>query len=124
MLAFARTVDILAQVAGMAAGRPRLVVGFAAETGDVAVRGAAKRARKGCDWIVANDVSPGTGIMGGTENAVVLVDASGAEAWPRLSKGEGGSAARGPDRGGVVPWLRAGASGGDNWRPKMPRAPA
>ena len=90
VLAFTRTVDILAQVAGMAAGRPRLVVGFAAETGDVAVRGAAKRARKGCDWIVANDVSPGTGIMGGTENAVVLVDASGAEAWPRLPKGEVG----------------------------------
>jgi phosphopantothenoylcysteine decarboxylase/phosphopantothenate--cysteine ligase len=48
----------------------------------------AKRARKGCDWIVANDVSPGTGIMGGAENAVTLITEAGAEAWPRLSKAE------------------------------------
>ena len=46
----------------------------------------AKRARKGCDWIVANDVSPGTGIMGGTENAVTLITEEGAENWPRMAK--------------------------------------
>ena len=48
----------------------------------------AKRARKGCDWIVANDVSPETGIMGGSENAVVLISGAGAEAWPRMGKDE------------------------------------
>nr|MBP6678097.1 bifunctional phosphopantothenoylcysteine decarboxylase/phosphopantothenate synthase [Paracoccus sp. (in: a-proteobacteria)] len=48
----------------------------------------AKRARKGCDWIVANDVTPATGIMGGTENAVTLISNAGAESWPRLSKTE------------------------------------
>ncbi len=80
--------DILRTVAGMGDGRPRLVVGFAAETDDVLENAAAKRLRKGADWIVANDVSPATGIMGGTENAVTLVTAAGAEAWPRLSKAE------------------------------------
>ena len=49
---------------------------------------AAKRVRKGCDWIVANDVSPATGIMGGAENAVTLITAEGAEEWPRMSKAE------------------------------------
>jgi phosphopantothenoylcysteine decarboxylase/phosphopantothenate--cysteine ligase len=68
--------------------RPRLVVGFAAETDDVERHATAKRLRKGCDWIVANDVSDGTGIMGGDENAVVLIDAGGVERWPRLSKAE------------------------------------
>jgi phosphopantothenoylcysteine decarboxylase/phosphopantothenate--cysteine ligase len=48
----------------------------------------AKRARKGCDWIVANDVSPATGIMGGAENEMVLITAAGAERWPRLAKAE------------------------------------
>ena len=78
--------DILATVARMTAGRPPLVVGFAAETQDVIAHATAKRARKGCDWIVANDVSPATGIMGGTENAVTLITADGAESWPRMSK--------------------------------------
>ncbi len=78
--------DILATVARLAAGRPRLVVGFAAETDDVIAQATAKRARKGCDWIVANDVSPDTGIMGGAENAVTLITADGAEGWPRMSK--------------------------------------
>ena len=68
--------------------RPRLVVGFAAETDDVARHAALKRARKGCDWIVANDVSPATGIMGGAENAVTLITEAGAEAWPRMPKAE------------------------------------
>jgi len=87
-LEFAENPDILATVARMGEGRPRLVIGFAAETDDVLARAGAKRARKGCDWIVANDVSPGTGIMGGTENAVTLVTAEGAEDWPRLPKAE------------------------------------
>jgi phosphopantothenoylcysteine decarboxylase/phosphopantothenate--cysteine ligase len=78
--------DILATVSRMAEGRPTLVVGFAAETDDVVAHATAKRAGKGCDWIVANDVSPTTGIMGGTENAVTLIRAEGAENWPRMSK--------------------------------------
>jgi phosphopantothenoylcysteine decarboxylase/phosphopantothenate--cysteine ligase len=80
--------DILASVAQRAEGRPALVVGFAAETDSVARHATEKRARKGCDWIVANDVSPGTGIMGGTENAVTLITGDGAEEWPRMSKRE------------------------------------
>lgn len=77
--------DILRTVAS-GPNRPRLVVGFAAETDDVLAHATAKRVRKGADWIVANDVSPGTGIMGGTENAVTLITAEGAEAWARMSK--------------------------------------
>jgi phosphopantothenoylcysteine decarboxylase/phosphopantothenate--cysteine ligase len=79
--------DVLATLSRHPA-RPRLVVGFAAETEDVVAHATAKRARKGCDWIVANDVSPGTGIMGGSENAVTLIDEQGAETWPRLPKAE------------------------------------
>jgi phosphopantothenoylcysteine decarboxylase/phosphopantothenate--cysteine ligase len=85
-LEFAENPDILATVAQMGAGRPRLVVGFAAETDDVLAHATAKRARKGCDWIVANDVRPETGIMGGSENAVTLITSEGVEAWPRLPK--------------------------------------
>lgn len=85
-LAFAENPDILATVAQMKKGRPALVVGFAAETDDVIKNATAKRKRKGCDWIVANDVSPATGIMGGAENAVTLIDAEGSEAWPRMGK--------------------------------------
>ena len=87
-LEFAENPDILKTVAGMGKGRPRLVVGFAAETNDVAANATAKRARKGCDWIVANDVSPETGIMGGSENKVSIITGDGAEDWPRLSKVE------------------------------------
>ena len=87
-LEFAENPDILAAIAQMKKGRPDLVVGFAAETDDVIAHAAAKRARKGCDWIVANDVRPATGIMGGTENAVTLIRAEGAEEWPRLPKDE------------------------------------
>jgi phosphopantothenoylcysteine decarboxylase/phosphopantothenate--cysteine ligase len=86
-LEFAENPDILATVS-KGARRPRLVVGFAAETTDVVAHATAKRARKGCDWIVANDVSPATGIMGGPENAVTLISAAGAEAWPRMGKDE------------------------------------
>lgn len=81
--------DILAHVAQLGTDtRPPLVIGFAAETDDVIENATAKRARKGCDWIVANDVSPETGIMGGSENQVILVTDQGADQWPRLSKGE------------------------------------
>lgn len=85
-LTFAENPDILAHVAGLGQGRPALVVGFAAETNDVVAHATAKRARKGCDWIVANDVSPETGIMGGSENAVTIITAEGAEEWPRMGK--------------------------------------
>lgn len=85
-LAFAENPDILATISQMGAGRPPLVVGFAAETDDVIAHATAKRLRKGCDWIVANDVSPATGIMGGTENAVTLITDQGAESWPRMTK--------------------------------------
>ena len=86
VLEFAENPDILAQVSQMGPGRPGLVVGFAAETDDVLVHAKAKRLRKGCDWIVANDVSPATGIMGGAENAVTLITGDGAESWPRMGK--------------------------------------
>ncbi len=86
-LQFAENPDILATVSH-AVGRPALVVGFAAETEDVVAHAMAKRLRKGCDWIVANDVSPATGIMGGTENAVTLITDAGAEVWPRMAKDE------------------------------------
>jgi phosphopantothenoylcysteine decarboxylase/phosphopantothenate--cysteine ligase len=88
VLAFAENPDILASVAGRTEGRPRLVVGFAAETHEVLAHARAKRERKGCDWIVANDVSPETGIMGGAENAVTLVTGAGDETWPRMGKDE------------------------------------
>ncbi|VDC30006.1 bifunctional phosphopantothenoylcysteine decarboxylase/phosphopantothenate--cysteine ligase CoaBC [Pseudogemmobacter humi] len=84
-LDFAENEDILAAVS-RGEPRPRLVVGFAAETEKVVEHATAKRLRKGCDWILANDVSPETGIMGGAENAVTLIDANGAEPWPRMGK--------------------------------------
>ena len=76
--------DILANVAQHPTQRPRLVIGFAAETEQVLANATAKRARKGCDWIVANDVSGD--VMGGAENAVHLVTAAGVEDWPRMPK--------------------------------------
>ena len=87
-LGFKENPDILATVSQLKEGRPDLVVGFAAETEDVIAHATAKRERKGCDWIVANDVSPETGIMGGSENAVTLISAEGAESWPRMAKSE------------------------------------
>ena len=86
-LALTTNPDILATIAH-GTPRPRLVVGFAAETHDVIAHAQDKRARKGCDWIVANDVGHGTGIMGGAENEVHLVTADGVEDWPRLAKDE------------------------------------
>ncbi|HHN73558.1 MAG TPA: bifunctional phosphopantothenoylcysteine decarboxylase/phosphopantothenate--cysteine ligase CoaBC [Thermopetrobacter sp.] len=78
--------DILATVAGMEEGRPALVVGFAAETGDPLPAAREKLARKGADLIVANDVSPARGVFGGADNEVVLVTAGDAERWPRMDK--------------------------------------
>ncbi|MTH36570.1 bifunctional phosphopantothenoylcysteine decarboxylase/phosphopantothenate--cysteine ligase CoaBC [Paracoccus limosus] len=88
VLEFSENPDILAWIGRLREGRPRLVVGFAAETDDVLAHASAKLQRKRADWIVANDVSPATGIMGGTENAVTLITADGAEAWPRMPKDE------------------------------------
>ena len=78
--------DILATLAAPGPSRPALVVGFAAETDDVVAHATTKRVRKQCDWILANDVRPETGIMGGAENQVTLITAMGAEPWPRLTK--------------------------------------
>jgi phosphopantothenoylcysteine decarboxylase / phosphopantothenate---cysteine ligase len=68
--------------------RPRLVIGFAAETDDLLKNARAKLKKKGADWILANDVSPETGVMGGDENTIRLVSAAGVEDWPKLGKGE------------------------------------
>lgn len=85
-LSFAENPDILATVSQMSDGRPELVVGFAAETDDVIAHATAKRQRKGCDWIVANDVSPETGTFGGAENTVHILSEDGVEDWPKMSK--------------------------------------
>jgi phosphopantothenoylcysteine decarboxylase/phosphopantothenate--cysteine ligase len=87
-LALVENPDILAAVAHRGAGRPALVVGFAAETDDVNDNARAKLARKGCDWIVANDVSAAAGVMGGDHNTVHLVTRDGVESWPTQSKEE------------------------------------
>jgi phosphopantothenoylcysteine decarboxylase/phosphopantothenate--cysteine ligase len=79
--------DILAAVSAPGPGRPRLVVGFAAETNDLEDNARAKLARKGCDWIIANDVSDPV-IMGGDDNQVLLVTHQGVERWERASKGD------------------------------------
>ena len=78
--------DILATIAGRKTQRPKLVIGFAAETENVVANAKAKLARKHCDWILANDVSPQSGVMGGDRNTITLVRASGVEAWPPQSK--------------------------------------
>ncbi len=85
--------DILATLAAHA-GRPRLVIGFAAETDDVVPNAVAKRTRKGADWIIANDVSAnesGDSVMGGDKNTVHLVSAAGVESWPEMSKQDVGA---------------------------------
>lgn len=87
-LAFVENPDILATVGRHATLRPRLVVGFAAETESLIANAQAKLAKKGADLIVANDVSPETGIMGGDRNTVRIVEASGVTEWPDLPKGE------------------------------------
>lgn len=80
--------DILATLSKPGKKRPKLVIGFAAETNDVEAHARAKIAKKGCDWIVANDVSGD--VMGGTENEVLLITREGAEAWPRMTKADVG----------------------------------
>ncbi len=82
--------DILAGLAAAGPDRPALVVGFAAETNDLEANARAKLARKGCDWVVANDVADdgSGGVMGGDENEVLLIDAAGTERWPRAGKVE------------------------------------
>jgi phosphopantothenoylcysteine decarboxylase/phosphopantothenate--cysteine ligase len=85
-LALTENPDILSTIAHRKSQRPRLVIGFAAETENVATNAKAKLARKGCDWILANDVSPATGIMGGDRNTIELVSPQGIEPWPRQSK--------------------------------------
>jgi phosphopantothenoylcysteine decarboxylase / phosphopantothenate---cysteine ligase len=80
--------DILSTIAHRKSGRPPLVIGFAAETDNVIANAKAKLKKKGCDWILANDVSPETGIMGGDSNTVHLVTTDGVESWPPQSKEE------------------------------------
>ena len=80
--------DILATLSKPGPQRPALVVGFAAETENLVANAIDKRQRKGCDWIVANDVSPAVGTFGGERNTVHLISASGVEDWPTLAKGE------------------------------------
>jgi phosphopantothenoylcysteine decarboxylase/phosphopantothenate--cysteine ligase len=91
-IALAPNPDILAALSAAGNLRPRLVIGFAAETESDAKKLIAvartKRAAKGCDWIVANDVGPGSGTFGGDANAVHVVDETGAESWPQLAKAE------------------------------------
>ncbi len=78
--------DILATLSKRGNRRPALVVGFAAETERVVEQAREKRLRKGCDWILANDVSPATGTFGGDANTVHLIDEAGVEDWPELTK--------------------------------------
>jgi phosphopantothenoylcysteine decarboxylase/phosphopantothenate--cysteine ligase len=83
-LALIENPDILAGIAAPGPNRPALVIGFAAETSDLEANARAKLSRKGCDWIVGNDVSDE--VFGSDGNTVLLVTASGAEPWPRQSK--------------------------------------
>ncbi len=78
--------DILSTIAHRKSGRPRLVIGFAAETDHIIANAKTKLAKKGCDWILANDVSPATGVMGGDSNTVHLITPSGVESWPPQTK--------------------------------------
>ncbi len=86
-IALAENPDILKTVSSLKKGRPKLVIGFAAETEKVVEHAEAKRKRKGCDWIVANDVSGGANsVMGGDMNRVTILTEAGADAWPMMSK--------------------------------------
>jgi phosphopantothenoylcysteine decarboxylase/phosphopantothenate--cysteine ligase len=87
-LALVENPDILATVAQLKSKRPKLVIGFAAETENVVEHAKQKLVRKACDWILANDVSPATGIMGGDSNTIHLVTANNVEHWPPQSKTE------------------------------------
>jgi phosphopantothenoylcysteine decarboxylase/phosphopantothenate--cysteine ligase len=85
-LALVENPDILATLSAAGPARPKLVVGFAAETRDVVALATEKRRRKGCDWILANDVAPETGTFGGDANTIHLIDAAGVDSWPTLTK--------------------------------------
>jgi phosphopantothenoylcysteine decarboxylase/phosphopantothenate--cysteine ligase len=85
VLNFVENQDILLAISQHSL-RPKLVVGFAAETENLVVNAKEKRLRKGCDWIVANDVTPATGIMGGPNNTVTVIDEHGAETWTDMPK--------------------------------------
>jgi len=87
-LVLAENPDILATIASRKSGRPALVIGFAAETEHVIENAKMKLARKHCDWILANDVSKSSGIMGGERNRIHLVTADGVESWPMQPKHE------------------------------------
>ena len=87
-LSFVENPDILASVAQRRDNRPDLVIGFAAETEALEKNAQAKRMRKGCDWLLANDVSAKTGIMGGDENAILCIEQAGVDQWPRASKAQ------------------------------------
>jgi phosphopantothenoylcysteine decarboxylase/phosphopantothenate--cysteine ligase len=78
--------DVLAALSQAGNRRPRLVVGFAAETENVVAYGQAKRKKKGCDWMLANDVSPATGTFGGDANTIHLISEQGVEDWPTMTK--------------------------------------
>lgn len=86
VLSLAENPDVLATIARRGPRRPALVIGFAAETENVLVHAQKKRREKGADWIVANDVSPGTGTFGGDRTTVHLVTAEGMASWPPQSK--------------------------------------
>ena len=88
LLRLAENPDILSRIAQRGNDRPTLVIGFAAETDDVVENARLKRQRKRCDWILANDVSPGTGTFGGDRNTIHLVDTDGVEDWPVMTKRE------------------------------------
>jgi phosphopantothenoylcysteine decarboxylase/phosphopantothenate--cysteine ligase len=85
VIALEETSDILAALSAPGPGRPRLTVGFAAETGDLDVKARAKLKSKGCDWIVANDVNE-AGVIGGDDNRVTVFDSQGSDPWARTSK--------------------------------------
>jgi len=87
-LELAQNPDILAELSQGGANRPALVIGFAAETENVVEQGRAKLARKGCDWILANDVAPGTATFGGDNNRIHLITAEGVDDWPEMNKAE------------------------------------
>ena len=86
ILSLVENPDILKTISQLSDGRPELVIGFAAETEKVIDHASTKRVRKGCDWIIANDVSAGTGTFGGDDNQVTLVSDAGNEPWPKMSK--------------------------------------
>lgn len=86
-LTFVENPDILATLAKPGPHRPSLVIGFAAETEDLEANAIAKKARKGADWIVANDVGKGSSVFGGNNNTVMLISEAGVEKWREMSKG-------------------------------------